>query len=113
MVTINGSLSTEAGKLVYLGAFFYTFIGWGVIGYLLLWFQRNEDRCGSWLAIAGVDSYGAYVLHPLVLVLVLEAIGFIGLNHWLIALAATVLGIVISFGIVHQLRRIPSVARII
>ena len=83
------------------------------MGYLLLWFQRNEDRCGSWLAIAGVDSYGAYVLHPLVLVLVLEAIGFIGLNHWLIALAATVLGIVISFEIVHQLRRIPSVARII
>ena len=113
VVTINGSLSTEAGKLAYLGAFFYTFIGWGVIGYLLLWFQRNEDRCGSWLAIAGVDSYGAYVLHPLVLVLVLEAIGFIGLNHWLIAVAATVLGIVISFGIVHQLRRIPSVARII
>jgi len=113
VVTINGSLSTEAGKLAYLAAFFYTFIGWGVIGYLLLWFQRNEDRCGSWLAIAGVDSYGAYVLHPLVLVLVLEAIGFIGLNHWLIAVAATVLGIVISFGIVHQLRRIPSVARII
>ena len=116
VVTFNGNISDEAEKLTLVYAifsFFYTFIGWGVMGYLLLWFQRNQNRFGQWLATAGVDSYGAYVIHPLVLVVVLEAIGFIGLNHWLIALAATVLGIVISFGIVHQLRRIPSVARII
>ena len=84
-----------------------------MIAYLLLWFQRNENQCGQWLATAGVDSFGAYVIHPLVLVIVLTAIGFIGFNHWLIALAASVLGIMISFGISHQLRRIPSVARII
>ena len=113
VLTFNGSMSTEAGKLSLLATFFYPFIGWGVIGYLLLWFQRNENRCGQWLAIAGVDSYGAYIIHPLVLAVVLIAIGFIGLNHWLIALFASALAIMISFAITHQLRRIPSVARII
>ena len=113
VVTFNDSMSTEAGKLGMLMTFFYTFIGWGVIGYLLLWFQRNESRCGEWLATAGINSFGAYIIHSLVLVVVLEAIGFIGLNHWLIALAATVLGIIMSFGITDQLRRIPSVARVI
>ena len=80
-LTFNGSMSAEIGRLSLLGAFLNPVIGWGVIGYLLLWFQRNEHRCGQWLATAGVDSFGAYIIHPLVLVLVLEAIGFIGLNH--------------------------------
>ena len=113
VLTFNGTMSSDFGKLSLLGAFLFPFIGWGVIAYLLLWFQRNENRCGQWLATAGVDSFGAYIIHTLVLVMVLEAIGFIGLNHWLIALAATALGIMISFGISHQLRRIPSVAKVI
>ena len=93
--------------------FFNTFIGWGVISYLLLWFQRNEKRCGEWLATAGVDSFGAYIIHSLVLVVVLAAMGFTGLNHWLVTLVSIVLGITISFGISHQLRRIPAVARFV
>ena len=113
VLTFNGSMSSEFGKLSLLGTFLNPFIGWGMIAYLLLWFQRNENQCGQWLATAGVDSFGAYVIHPLVLVIVLTMIGFIGFNHWLIALSASVLGIMISFGISHQLRRIPSVARII
>ena len=113
VLTFNGSMSSESGKLTILGAFLNPFIGWGMIAYLLLWFQRNETKYGKWLATAGVDSFGAYIIHPLVLVVLLEAIGFIGLNHWLIAIAASAIGIIISFGISHQLRRIPSVARII
>jgi surface polysaccharide O-acyltransferase-like enzyme len=113
VLTFNGSMSSEFGKLSLLMTFLYPFIGWGMIAYLLLWFQRNENQCGQWLATAGVDSFGAYVIHPLVLVIVLTTIGFIGLNHWLVALATSVLGISISFGISHQLRRIPFVARVI
>jgi hypothetical protein len=113
VLTFNGSMSSEFGKLSLLGTFLNPFIGWGMIAYLLLWFQRNENQCGQWLATAGVDSFGAYIIHPLVLVVLLETIGFIGLNHWLIALSASAIGIMISFGISHQLRRIPSVARII
>ena len=113
VLTFNDSMTAESGKLSLLGALLNPFIGWGMVAYLLLWFQRNENYCGHWLATAGVDSFGAYIIHPLVLVVLLETIGFIGFNHWLIALAASVLGIMISFGISHQLRRIPSVARII
>ena len=113
VLTFNDSMTAESGKLSLLGALLNPFIGWGMVAYLLLWFQRNENYCGHWLATAGVDSFGAYIIHPLVLVVLLETIGFIGLNHWLIALSASVIGIMISFGISHQLRRIPSVARII
>ena len=113
VLTFNGSRSSESGKLVLLWALLSPFMGWGIIAYLLLWFQHNEHRCGQWLATAGVDSFGAYVIHSLVLVIVLMTIGFIGLNHWLVALSASVLGISISFGISHQLRRIPFIARVI
>ena len=102
-----------SGKISLLMAVLNPFIGWGIIAYLLLWFQRNEQRCGQWLATAGVDSFGAYIIHPLVLVVVLEILGFIGLNHWLVFGFAAALGIVISFGLSHQLRRIPAVAKVI
>ena len=106
-------MTKELGKFFLLMNLLNPFIGWGMMAYLLLWFQRNQHRYGPWLANAGVDSFGAYIIHPLVLVLVLEAIGFIGLNPWLIAPAAMSLGIVISFGVNHQLRRIPALARVI
>ena len=112
-LAFNGILSNEMEKVSLLGSLLNPFIGWGMMGYLLLWFQRNENLFGRWLANAGVDSFGAYIIHTLVLVIVLEAIGFIGLNPWLIALAAMALGIIISFGTIHQLRRIPAVARVI
>ncbi len=113
VLAFNGSMSNMFGKLSLLVNLLNPFIGWGVMGYLLLWFQRNENRCGQWLANAGVDSFGAYIIHPLVLVVVLEAIGFIGLNHWLVALAGISFGIMVSFGISHQLRRIPAIARVV
>ena len=113
VLTINGTMAKEFGKFFLLVHFLNPFIGWGVMAYLLLWFQRNQHRFGPWLANAGVDSFGAYIIHPLVLVLVLESIGFIGLNLWLIALLAMPLGIVISFGLTHQLRRIPALARVV
>ena len=112
-LAFNGSLSNEREKISLLGSLLNPFIGWGMMGYLLLWFQRNENRFGQWLANAGVDSFGAYIIHTLVLVIVLETIGFIGLNPWLIAAAGISLGIIISFGTIHQLRRIPAVARVI
>ena len=113
MLAFNGSLAAEWEDLSLLVNFLSPFIGWGMMGYLLLWFQLNEKRCGQWLANAGVDSFGAYIIHTLVLVIVLEAVGFIGLNPWLIATAGILLGIIISFGSIHQLRRIPAVARVI
>ena len=113
VLTFSGTMTKELGKFFLLMNLLNPFIGWGMMAYLLLWFQRNQHRYGPWLANAGVDSFGAYIIHPLVLVLVLEAIGFIGLNPWLIAPAAMSLGIVISFGVNHQLRRIPVLARVI
>ena len=113
VLAFNGGLVNHLGHLSLLVQLLNPFIGWGVMGCLLLWFQRNEKRCGQWLANAGVDSFGAYIIHTLVLVIVLETIGFIGLNPWLITATGISLGIIISFGSIHQLRRIQAVARVI
>ena len=112
-VSFNNGLLEKDASLVFPGVFFYPFIAWGILSYLFLWFQRNEDRFGKWLATAGINSYGAYVIHSLVLVVVLMAIGFAGINPWLIAISSTVLSVFISFGLAGQLRRIPAVARIL
>ena len=112
-VSFNAGLLEKPALFALAGVFFYPFIAWGILSYLFLWFQRNEARFGKWLATAGIDSYGAYVIHSLVLVVVLMAIGFTGINPWLIAITSTVLSVFISFGLSGQLRRIPTVARIL
>ena len=112
-LSFNADLLEYPGRLVFLGKFLHPFVAWGILSYLFLWFQRNEDRFGTWLATAGINSYGAYVIHTLVLVVVLLAIGFAGINPWLIAITSTVLSVFISFGLAGQLRRIPAVARIL
>ena len=112
-LSYNADLLENPTRIVLLGNFLYPFIGWGVLSYLILWFKRNEDRFGQWLATAGINSYGAYVIHSLVLVFVLLAVSFIGINPWLTAITATVLSTIISFGLAGQLRRISAVARIL
>ena len=112
-ISFNAGLLEKPALFSLAGVFFYPFIAWGVLSYLFLWFQRNEARFGKWLATAGINSYGAYVIHTLVLVVVLLAIGFAGINPWLIAITSTVLSVCISFGLAGQLRRIPAVARIL
>ena len=112
-VSFNAGLLEKPALFALAGVFFYPFIAWGILSYLFLWFQRNEARFGKWLATAGINSYGAYVIHTLVLVVVLLAIGFTGINLWLIAITSTVLSVCISFGLAGQLKRIPAVARIL
>ena len=110
-LSFNTKLVDEPAKITLLGYFFYPCIAWGILSYLILWFQRNEDRFGQWLADAGVNSYGAYVIHTLVLVAVLMALGFIGLNPWILTVIATALTAFISFALTAQLRKIPTVAK--
>ena len=112
-LSFNADLLANPATLVLLGNFLYPFIGWGVMSYLIMWFQRNEDRFGQWLATAGINSYGAYVIHSLVLVFVLLAVGFVEINPWLIVMTATLLSTIISFVLAGQLRRISTVARIL
>ena len=65
------------------------------------------------LAQAGADSYGAYIIHPLLLVVVMGLISLVSLNDWVSWLLGSVLGIALSFGVSHQLRRIPAVGRVV
>jgi len=112
-LSFNNDLSDNPAGIVLLVHFLYPFIAWGIMSYLILWFQRNEKQFGQWLAAAGINSYGAYITHTLVLVVVLLAVGYSGINPWLIAIISTVLSVFISFGLTGQLRRIPAVAKIL
>ena len=112
-LSFNTTLADQHSKIYLLGKFLQPFIAMGILSYLILWFQRNEDRFGEWLAIAGVNSYGAYIIHSIVLVIVLMAVGFIGLNPWLMIITATSLTTIFSFAISGQLRRIPTISKII
>ncbi len=109
----QGETSDYERQLNLLELALNTFIGWGFMARILVWFQRTEAQWGPWLAQAGVDSFGAYIIHPLILVMAIMLIGFIGLNHWIIFIGASILGIIISFSISHQLRRIPIIAKVI
>lgn len=111
--SFNADLLGNPARLIFLGKFLHSFVAWGILSYLFLWFRRNEDRFGKWMATAGINSYGAYVIHSLVLVVVLMAVGFIGINPWLIAMISALFSILISFGLAGQLRRIPAVAKIL
>ena len=112
-LTFNADILNYPVSLILFGQFIYPAIAWGVLSYLIMWFHRHEDCFGQWLSVAGLNSYGAYVIHPMVLVLVLMAVGFIGLNPWLTALIAMILTTLFSFGFTGLLRRFPAVARIL
>ena len=109
----NANLLDSPAMLFLVAYALYPFIAWGIVSYLILWFQRNEGRFGQWLSTAGINSYGAYVIHPLVLVVALLIFGFVGINPWLIVLISTVFSVFISFGVAGQLRRIPAVAKVL
>ena len=110
-LSFNSNLVEQFSKFSLIGNFLYPFIAWGILSYFILWFQRNEDYFGQWLATAGVNSYGAYLTHTLILVGVLMTVGFIGLNQWLIVLVATILTTIISFGLTGKLRKIQAIER--
>ena len=52
------------GKTIYL--IISPFIAWGVISWLLWWFRTHIIPFGKQIADAGNDSYGAYILHPII-----------------------------------------------
>lgn len=112
-LTFNTDIFKNPASLILFGQFVYPAIAWGVLSYLIMWFHSHQDSFGQWLSVAGLNSYGAYVIHPMVLVLVLMAVGFIGLNPWLTALIAMILTTLFSFGFTGLLRRFPVVARIL
>ena len=112
-VAVTGNFKQQLPGISVLFDFMNTFIGWGVMGYLLLWFQRHEQACGQWLATAGVDSFLVYITHPLIIVLVIGLMSFFAspnLLSWIVGGAVSVL---VSFGLSHQLRRIPAISRLV
>jgi hypothetical protein len=90
------------------------FVGWGYMAMFLTWTQQHEHIGGAWLAQAGRDGFGAYLIHMPILYGCFMPLYLLGItNIWILSLSATILAIVLSFWGSHQLRNIPAVRRII
>jgi peptidoglycan/LPS O-acetylase OafA/YrhL len=86
------------------------FVGWGYIAMFLTWTQQHEHIGGAWLAKAGRDSFGAYLIHMPILYGCFMPLYLSGVtNIWVLSLSATISAIVLSFWGSHQLRNIPSI----
>ena len=90
------------------------FVGWGYIAIFLHWTQHHESIGGTWLAKAGRDSFGAYLIHMPILYLAIISVYLLGLhNIWLLSILASFLAIILSFWGSHLLRRSFLIRRII
>jgi hypothetical protein len=93
---------------------FIPFVGWGYMAIFLTWTQHHEHIGGAWLAEAGRDGFGAYLIHMPVLYGCFMPLYLSGVtNIWILGPSATILAIVLSFWGSHQLRNIPAIRRII
>ena len=109
------SHSKESLELITpLMAFSTPFIGWGFIAAILSLSQANEQLDSHWLAKAGKDSFGAYLIHIPVLAGAMLSCYSLGIkNIWILGFGATAIAIFLSFLASHQLRRIPMIRNII
>ena len=93
---------------------FIPFVGWGYMAIFLYWTKHHEQVGGTWLAEAGKDGFGAYLVHMPILYGSFMTLHLSGVtNIWILSLSASILAIILSFWGSHQLRTIPAVRRII
>lgn len=89
------------------------FVCVGTILGLLVLFRRHFSEPGRWLSGFDPNVYGVYLIHVFVVV----GLQFVLLGLEFPALVksgiVTALGVVISFGLVASIRRIPGVAQVI
>ena len=85
------SHSKESLELITpLMAFSTPFIGWGFIAAILSLSQANEQLDSHWLAKAGKDSFGAYLIHIPVLAGAMLSCYSLGIkNIWILGFGAT------------------------
>ena len=83
------------------------FIAWGIISWLLWWFRTHVIPFGKQIADAGNDSYGAYILHPPILVSLTYLFILIQLPAVISLALLVIVGSILSFMLAHVLRALP------
>jgi glucans biosynthesis protein C len=79
---------------------------------LTLWLRNRTASTSKLAAVVGKTNFGAYFIHPLILVPVTLAISFITLPGLLKFVIATVLTVPLTYILADVLRRIPGLNRI-
>lgn len=108
MVDKTGDSSTFLelyGKTIYL--IISPFIAWGVISWLLWWFRTHVIPFGKQIADSGNDSYGAYILHPIILVSLTYLFTLTKLPAVISLTLLIIAGSILSFMLAHFLRALP------
>ena len=108
MVDKTGDSSTFLelyGKTIYL--IISPFVAWGVISWLLWWFRTHVIPFGKQIADSGNDSYGAYILHPIILVSLTYLFTLTKLPAVISLTLLIIAGSILSFMLAHFLRALP------
>jgi fucose 4-O-acetylase-like acetyltransferase len=97
--------------LTVLQAFWEPVVAWGVIAAALRYFRKRQDEPDRRWSYLARQSYGAFILHPLVLVSTALFLDPVPLPPTLKFLVLAVSGCVLSFAFAAGLRRVRIVRR--
>jgi peptidoglycan/LPS O-acetylase OafA/YrhL len=90
----------------------------GVVGvavslWVAAWFRRRWNHAGTTMQRAGRGSYAAYVIHPVVLVLISLACLELPVAPEVKALVVAGIGVPATFAIGYGLTRVPGLRRVL
>jgi fucose 4-O-acetylase-like acetyltransferase len=114
--SVQGDPEAASASLAELGlvvAFGDQFIAFGVIAWLLWWFRAHEGWGGEFLARAGANAFGAFILHQPILIVLEVLTKDLPLPVFVIFLAVTVAAIFLAFTATALLRRSALVRRVL
>lgn len=89
------------------------FVCVGLILGLLVFFRGYLSEPGRWLRRLDGNVYGVYIIHVFVLVGLQSAIVEVALPALTKFAIVAAAGLILSFGLVAALRRVPGVARVV
>jgi fucose 4-O-acetylase-like acetyltransferase len=109
---------TETGGLmltIFLGLkqFSDQLLAFGAIAWLLWWFRTHESLGGTFLANAGANAFGAFILHQPILIVLEVLTKEWPLPVFVTFIVVTTAAIGLSFGATALLRRSAAVRRIL
>jgi glucans biosynthesis protein C len=112
----SGTIDTLLGGFYWQSAVFMTWVGLFSVSIsmmLILWLRDRKKQQSPVMAYAGPNSYGVYLIHPLILVPI--TVAFVPLAiHPLVKYAIVLpLVVVLCFLVSGLLRRIPGVKKVL
>jgi glucans biosynthesis protein C len=116
VIATGGALELLLGGLYWQSAAFMLWIGLFSVSIsmmLMLWLRDQKKPRGRVMTFAGPNSYGVYLIHPLILVPISVAMSFLPIPPMLKFVVVLPVVLVLCFLAADGLRRLPGVKAIL